>query len=383
MATYRQYENTKGLFWEVRGYLGTDEKTGKRKDLTKRGFKTKDDAQRYFKNAVHRFEVGELERKTPKYKLSELYHEWLEIYEIDVTESTLNKTKQNFRIHILPIFGDMYIDKITSSDIQKAVHVWHGKLKLFKNIYNYLKRLLEYAKKHRYIKENPCEYVILPKKAKTVHVKKTLDFYTKAQLADFFEAVEQMDTMRWYAFFRILAFTGCRKGEALALTWNDVNWNTKEISINKALKTGENNHHYIGETKNESSNRVITVDEITLSILKDYKGVQAERLLGFGFNALTKDQLMFSKYKDNLPLNPSAPNNAMRKICDRFDLPMMNIHGFRHTHCSLLFESGASMKDVKERLGHSNIETTMDIYTHVTQEAKDKTAQMFANYVNF
>ena len=62
---------------------------------------------------------------------------------------------------------------------------------------------------------------------------------------------------------------------------------------------------------------------------------------------------------------------------------MINIHGFRHTHCSLLFEAGVPMKDVKERMGHSDISTTMNVYTHVTENSKKQSVQKFAKYINF
>uniref|UniRef100_UPI00398780AC tyrosine-type recombinase/integrase n=1 Tax=Granulicatella adiacens TaxID=46124 RepID=UPI00398780AC len=61
----------------------------------------------------------------------------------------------------------------------------------------------------------------------------------------------------------------------------------------------------------------------------------------------------------------------------------MSIHGFMHTHCSLHFESGVPMKDVQERLGHSDIQTTMNIYTHVTENSRENSAKLFANYVGF
>ncbi|WP_230199492.1 tyrosine-type recombinase/integrase [Bacillus testis] len=64
-------------------------------------------------------------------------------------------------------------------------------------------------------------------------------------------------------------------------------------------------------------------------------------------------------------------------------LPQINVHAFRHTHASLLFAAGASIKDVQARLGHTDIQTTMDIYTHVTDEAKEKTAEMFQKYMKF
>jgi len=65
------------------------------------------------------------------------------------------------------------------------------------------------------------------------------------------------------------------------------------------------------------------------------------------------------------------------------ELPKINVHAFRHTHASLLFAAGASIKDVQARLGHTDIQTTMDIYTHVTDEAKEKTAEMFQKYMSF
>lgn len=241
---------------------------------------------------------------------------------------------------------------------------------------------MKYAYKLKYIKENPCDFVIIPSKPLVKVEKETLDFYTKEQLETFMTALSKMDTRKWQAFFRLLAFTGLRRGEALALTWDDLDTKQGLLTVNKAVKRGERGQ-YIGSTKNSSSIRTITIDENTIQILKEWKAEQAKTLIGFGFNAIQPNQLMFSKLKDNSPLNSMAPRNALVKICKRFNLPMMNIHGFRHTHCSLLFEAGVPMKDVKERLGHSDIQTTMNIYTHVTQASKDNSAQLFSKYVNF
>ncbi len=65
---------------------------------------------------------------------------------------------------------------------------------------------------------------------------------------------------------------------------------------------------------------------------------------------------------------------------EKYDLPYITPHGFRHTHCSLLFEAGASIKEVQERLGHEDIKTTMNIYAHVTENTKEKTAEKFAQF---
>lgn len=384
MATYSEYTNTKGTFWLVKGYLGIDEATGKQVTYEKRGFKRKKDAQHSYRNAKHQFMNGAANPiKKSKIKFNQLYHEWLEVYSIDVRESTLNKTKTDFRVHILPEFEGYYIDKISPSHVQKAVTKWHKKLVKYKQVFNQFKRVMAYAVKNRYIKENPCDFVEVPKKAIKKHDKATLDYYTKGQLQSFIKALEQMETRKWHAFFRLLSFTGIRRGEALALQWKDIDFKNEEVSINKALALGESNKLYIGDPKNENSKRLITIDKITLKVLKQWKREQAETLIGFGHNALDKDQFIFSKLEDNTPLHLTAPRNALSKICDRFNLPMINIHGFRHTHCTLLFEAGVPIKDVMDRMGHSDIQTTMNIYTHVTQSSKDKSAELFSNYANF
>ena len=382
LATYNQYETNKGTFWRVSGYLGVDLLTGKQTNYNKRGFKSKKEAQHSYNTAKVQFQNEGIKKEPQRMTFEALYQEWLLIYEKDVEQSTLVKTKQVFRTHILSRFGNYYIDKIQVSQVQAAVHEWREILQEFKTVFNKFNRVMKYAYKLKYIKENPCDFVILPSKPLVKQEKETLDFYTKQQLQTFMTCLSSMNTRKWEAFFRILAFTGLRRGEALALTWDDIDTKQGLLTVNKAVKRGENGQ-YVGSTKNESSVRTITIDENTIKILKAWKAEQAKTLIGFGFNAIQPNQYIFSKLKDNTPLNTMAPRNALVKICKRFDLPMMNIHGFRHTHCSLLFEAGVPMKDVMERLGHSDIQTTMNIYTHVTKESKNKSAQMFAKYVNF
>lgn len=382
LATYKQYETNKGTFWRVRGYLGVDSLTGEKKEANKRGFKTKKEAQRYYNNAKVQFQNEGIKKEPQRMTFEALYQEWLLIYEKDVEQSTLVKTKQVFRTHILPRFGNYYIDKIQVSQVQTAVHEWREILQEYRKVFNKFNRVLKYAYKLKYIKDNPCDFVILPSKPLVKHKKETLDFYTREQLETFMNCLSEMNTRKWEAFFRILAFTGLRRGEALALTWDDIDTNQGLLTVNKAVKRGENGQ-YVGSTKNESSIRTITIDDNTIKILKAWKAEQAKTLIGFGFNAIQPNQYIFSKWKDNTPLNTMAPRNALVKICKRFDLPMINIHGFRSSHCTLLLEAGVPLKDVMERLGHSDVQTTLSFYSYVTKDSRDKSAQMFAKYVDF
>ena len=84
-----------------------------------------------------------------------------------------------------------------------------------------------------------------------------------------------------------------------------------------------------------------------------------------------------------LLFNMEYLNDVLNRNIKKNNLPKISPHGFRHTYASLLFESGANVKDVQERLGHASIQITLDIYTHVTQKSKKNTAEKFAKYANF
>lgn len=384
MATF-DYELKDGTVkYGARGYLGVDELTGKQMNVNKRGFDTRKEAELHFMREKLNFKEGKRKKKANAFTYKEVYEQWLEVYKNNVKESTFAKTKREFRLHILPKFSDYTISKITPKYIQEVVNEWHKQFKKYKSTYNYFKRVMKYARIQDYIKENPCDKVVVPTKKLDYGIeKKTKDFYSKDELQHFLKTTKKHERLKWYAMFRLFAFSGIRRGELLALTWNDVSFKDNTLTIDKALTMGEEYKLIIQPPKNETSERTIGLDEVTIQTLQKWKRQQAELLIGFGYNAMKPKQLIFSNTKDNGFLNLTAPRNALERICNNHEIEMINIHGFRHTHSSLLFEADVPMKDVKERLGHSDIQTTMNIYTHVTESSRKKSAEKFAQYVNF
>ena len=148
-----------------------------------------------------------------------------------------------------------------------------------------------------------------------------------------------------------------------------------------------NGKQELSEAKTKKSVRTLSLDDGTLSILKKWKNFQAQELLQHGINQSKSTQPVFnrfSKYGFNEPLYMKYPDTIVEKVLNlNPQLKKISIHGFRHTHASILIEGGANMKEVQERLGHSNIQTTMDIYGHMTQKARENTAEKFAKQVNF
>ena len=93
-------------------------------------------------------------------------------------------------------------------------------------------------------------------------------------------------------------------------------------------------------------------------------------------------QVVLTTYKNEY-MQHAPVTNRINKIIKKHDLKTITVHGLLHTHCSLLFEVGLPIQQVKERLGHSDIQTTMNIYTHVTEKVREQTAERFAKFVNF
>lgn len=387
MATYTQYKNTRGTFWRVRGIVGIDEYTGKKSEIKKGGFVTKREAKAYFEKQREEFVSG-LARGTQSLTFEAVYQEWLKGYENTVRESTLVTTQNAFYHHVIPAFGHLRIDKIKPDLIQEYVNQWCNQYKKGKTFYYYAKRVFKFAVRCGYIKKSPCDRVIVPRKTEFEDKENKKQFYTREELQQFLDGLK--DNNMWYTFFRVLAYTGMRRGECLALTWDDINFKVGTISINKTLAqkaqkvvdgkpTGR--ELIVDKPKNGRS-RVVSVDSVTLEILKAWQNEQAQLLIKQGYNALNGKQLLFSSLAGNKFIEITRPRKVALSNCKRQGLPFIKIHGFRHTHASLLFEAGVPMKDVQERLGHSDISMTMDIYTHVSESRQHGTADVFAQYMN-
>lgn len=170
-----------------------------------------------------------------------------------------------------------------------------------------------------------------------------------------------------------------RKGEALALTWNDLNFTSNELRINKAISRGKDNQLYMKTTKTGVA-RSIKMDDKTMAVLKEWKKQQKQDYLILGYNTMQPKQLVFSN-EVNEYLQPTKTRKWILHVQKKYKLGTITTHGLRHTHCSLLFEAGASLKEVQDRLGHSDVQTTMNIYAHVTKKAKEEAIQKFASYL--
>lgn len=363
-------------------YLGVDPLTGKEQRTTRRGFKTIKEAELALARIKLEISKGTFRRSQAE-TFQEIYDLWIVQYEKTVEESTFTKTAGLFRNHILPEIGQYKIEKMTIDICQEHVDTWSKKLKKYRILKAYAAKVMNFAIKRGYIQTNPFSLVDMPVIKNTSFdsfEEFNENFYNREQLIEFLGCLEKENNFKAYALFRLLAFSGMRKGEALALRWTDLNFKENEIRINKAISRGKENQLYLKGTKTGNV-RTIKMDNTTMQILKQWKKKQQEDYLIIGFNTLNKEQLVFNNINNDY-LQPTKTRKWLVQVQEKYNLKPITTHGLRHTHCSLLFEAGASIKEVQDRLGHSDIKTTMDIYTHVTQKAKAEAIQKFEKYLD-
>lgn len=378
----KKYKKKNGtIAYMFKAYLGIDPVTGKKKYTTKRGFKSLQEAKKAYNRLMVQVEENDVVTNSQRL-FSELADEWFEQYKNTVRESTYVAQKLAYKKHIFPLFGNLKISRISISYCQKQVNHWYSYYKKYSNLIGLTSSVFKYALSLRLIRSNPMDAVIRPKRKKRIDEERySAPYYEKEELLEFLEIAKNYPDPI-YPIFRILAFTGLRKGELLALRWKDIDFEKSTLSVKQTLATCDKWEIKFQVPKTEKSLRTISIDSETLQVIKRWQLKQKEYFLRMGIKP-TKDgeQLLFVS-EENKPLYLDYVNHNLKIIINENNLKRITPHGFRHTHCSLLFESGASLKEVQVRLGHTDIKTTMDIYTHVTKRQTEETANRFADFMS-
>lgn len=367
--------------WKFYHYLGINPDTGKKDVIERHGFNSMAEARTELLNIIKDYEQGRLSKQSELNRMNfkEVVDLWLIHYKQQVKITTFTTTSRLLKKHILPIFKDFYIDRIDIRLCQDAVNDWYSSYSEASLLVSIVSRVFKFGINQGFCMDNPMSKIIRPKNTYKQSYK--APFYDKSELLLFLKTVKQTESLKAYTMFHTLAFTGLRWGELAGLQWRDIDFRRKILSVNHSLIYNEEIKKFqLTDPKTKHSIREIGIDNTTLNILLKWRNYQKEFFIGRGINTRSDEQLVFTTQTNHF-ITDTYLRRIIRRVTKNYNLPHITIHGFRHTHCSLLFEAGVEMHSVKERLGHSNIRTTMNIYTHVTKSERAKTADIFNDFM--
>lgn len=332
------YKDDKTGKWKALFYYSNYQ--GERKKKQKRGFNTKKEAQEWEREFLlkNQFSI--------EMNFWSLYELYLQDIKSRIKETTL-RTKQNIiQNNILPFFGKMKVQ-----DIQ-AIHIrtWQTELLkkeltgvYFKSIFTQLTAIFNYAVKFHNLSKNPCH------KAGNFQKKDRKEMKTLS-LEQFEKMIQCVEPKECRCFYTIAFWTGMRKGEILALTYQDVDAINMTISITKNLQRVKKTN-VIQTPKTPKSTRKIKVNDIVLNCVKE--------MWDSNFEPEKTDRIFLrSLHSFKAPLD---------KACIKAGVPKIRIHDLRHSHATYLLSLGVNIVLISQRLGHEKLQTTLNTYCHVSE----------------
>lgn len=297
-------------------------------------------------------------------KFYDYYAEWIELYKVGaVRDVTLAKYKMSLK-WVRELVPDLFLQDLDRKSYQSLLNQYamtHEKQTTL-DFHHQLKGALRDALDERIIISDPTRKVVIKGKTPRPKKDKYLNQFDLQKLLDSLELTEQV-SFDWLIL--LIAKTGLRFSEALALTPEDFNFFNQTISVTKTWNYKTNEGGFMG-TKNASSKRHVSIDWKT--------GMQFAQLI----KDLPDNEPIFVKER----VFNSTVNNLLRRCCKKTGIPIITVHGLRHTHASLLLFAGVSIASVARRLGHANMTTTQQIYLHIIQELENQDNDKIMRYLS-
>lgn len=354
---------------------------GKRKKIERVGGDTKKEALDALRKALNEYEKAGTVVEESDISVADYFDYWYKEYVlINCKYNTQQNYKNIIEKHIKPALGVYKLKALSPATLQEFLN------KKYRNgftkntiagFYGVLSGALKKAvHPYQFIKENPMQYVSMPKFDEKKKDKKDLKIIT---LKDFNRIIKRFpEGSSFYIPLQIGFHTGMRAAEVCGLTWDCVDLENKIIKVEKILIGKGKGIWELGTPKTKSSNRKIMIGETLCNILKKHSVRQKENKLKYG-PYYTDSSYICTKENGQLVTTDSL--KYLSRIVN-YELGItFNFHSLRHTHATMLLEAGANIKDIQQRLGHSKLSTTMDTYSHVTPKMQRNTVDIFESAI--
>ena len=336
-----------------------DPLTGKRNRIFKRVDCSEKEAKKIMHRMINDMEQKKIVKKNHK-TVAEWLDEWINLYLPNVEETTRVGYKTKIRCYINPSIGNIQISSLRADHVQKMVNDMSARGLSPKNIrdtFNNINAAMKKAVVLRFIPYNPCEGVELPKLKK--YKAKVYDNEMIRTLLDTAEGTGM------YLPIILGALLGLRRGEMLALRWDNIDFDKKIVKIRSNMVNGENGF-IIKAPKSEAGIRDIQIGDEVVSVLKmAHTQYKIDALaFGSGFQNLS----FVIRQNDGSPLHPDSMTRKWSRFLKDNNLPHIRLHDLRHSNATALIMAGVNPRVVQQRLGHSDVNITLNTYTHVLPE---------------
>lgn len=346
------------------------------KRVTRRGFRTKGDARKALAEVVTELS-SDTYIEPNRMTYGDYFVKWLEGRR-NIAYSTRQMYDSYFRTHIDPFLGKYQLSKITALIIDDFVNELRGKglsSEMVKRVYSVVSASLNNAVKKELIPRNVANNIEKPRVKRDER-----KVWSVAGMTDFL-AKSRGESRYWIAVF-MAVMTGMRQGEILALKWEDIDFDRKVIHVKRNLQKDGTN---FSDLKTEKSRRVISVSEDVLGILREQRHKQRLERVSLGVAYQNNDLVVCSS--KGTPARATKVLHAWNVMCEKFKDPSepdMTFHDLRHMHATIALTSGAvSITEVSRRLGHSNVTTTLNTYSHLLPTQQEKLAEVFDKLISF
>jgi integrase len=345
--------------------MGMVEGKRKQKSVTFRGSKA--DAEALLTSMLYKINNGTYIEPT-KYTVESYLDYWLlEVCKPKLAVSTYRSYKGTVDNHIKPALGPTKLNKLAPAQLQTYYNSKREKLSPTSVLYHHriLHAAFKQAVRFNVLERNPCDSVTPPQREVHEAILPNQDIIEKIM------AYVQGTVM----FIPILLgiTTGMRRGEICGLTWDNIDIDNRIIAVTGGMKRDDEKKLVIGPTKTKQ-NRIMAITQFTQECLKHYKANQNRLKLAIG-KSYPKTNLVCC-WADGSPLDPDYVTKKWGKIITKLKIEdNIRFHDLRHNFATTLLEEGVSMKIASELLGHADIRTTQNIYTHVSMELKQKAVE--------
>lgn len=373
-------------------YFDLGKVDGKRKKIERvaEGAQTKAEAERILRRKIIEYENAGIFFEPSEMTLHDFLDFWMKEYvELKLRPNTQDNYFRTIKNHINPYLGKYKLKSLTPHILQQFMNtkVREG---LARQTLSIIRGILNKALKHavypyRYIQENPMQYVELMMDKERKPTKEDLKILSREKLRILKEHITEGHP--FYIPFQIGLHTGVRVGEVCGLEWKHVDFDNKTIEIEQQLtqkmikddKTGKFKQIWVvSPPKSISGYRTIPIGDTLLNILKKEKLKQKENKLKYGeYYRQDPNHDFVCKKENGEHYTPNVIKYQTRELIKRKLGIDFNYHSLRHTHATLLIESGVDIKTVQKRLGHSRSAITEDRYVHLTEKMARNAADVF------